>query len=133
MIDNNILFNNPIIPAGYYFAKIINIETEASDYIYPKILVKLELHQKYELKNHNIFYAILHPTSDSYYHYKNFFNTFLLGQDTDNLDEAVGQWGSVEICKSEFSDIKYSAVRFVYQPREVMIESGRIWKEDNRG
>ena len=132
MIDNNILFKNPIIPEGYYFAKILNIDTEPSNYIYPKILLKLQLHQKYELGSNNIFYSIIHPTDDSYYHYKNFFNSFMLRQETDKLEEAIGAWGSVEICNSEFNDTKYSTVKFVYNPREIMIQSFRIWKDDNR-
>ncbi len=133
MIDNNILFNNPIIKPGYYFAKIKTIESEPSSYIYPKILAKLQLHERYGLDCNNIFHAILHPTEDSYYHFKNFFNSFMLGQGTDNLDEAIGQWGSIEICNSEFNDLKYSSVRFIYQPREIMVESFKIWREERRG
>ena len=132
MIDNSIILKNPVIPAGYYFSKIRDIETEASNFVFPKILVKLELHKRYELGENNIFHAILHPTQDSYYYYKNFFNSFMLGQETDKLEEAIGVWGSVEMSNSEFNDTKYSTVKFVYNPREIMIESFRIWKEDNR-
>ena len=131
MIDNNILLNNPLIPPGYYFSKIKSIETEPSDFIFPKILIKLQLHKKYELEN-NIFHAILFPTENSYYHYKNFFNSFMLGQDTDNLEKAIGMWGSVKITNSEFQELEYSVVKFVYNPIEIMIESFKIWKEDNR-
>ena len=132
MIDNNIILKNPLIPEGYYFAKIIDIETEASNFIFPKLLVKLELHKQYELDENNIFHAILHPTEDSYYHYKNFFNSFMFRQETDKLEEAIGLWGSIEISHSTFQELKYSAVRFVYNPRDIMMESFRIWKDDNR-
>ena len=132
MIDNSIILKNPLIPEGYYFAKITDIEAEESTFIFPKLLVKLQLHKQYKLGENNIFHAILHPTSNSYYHYKNFFNSFMLGQETDKLEEAIGLWGSVELSNSTFQELEYSAVRFVYNPRDIMIESFRIWKEDNR-
>ena len=130
MIDNSLILKNPHISEGYYFSKIITIETEGLGSIFPKILVKLELHQDYELEN-NIFHSILHPTENSYFHYKNFYNTFLLGKSIDKIEEAIGQWGSIEICSSEFQDLKYSVVKFTYQPRTVMIESFKIWREEN--
>ena len=132
MIDNNIILRNPLIPEGYYFSKIKDIDTEASNFIFPKLLVKLELHKHYELGENNIFHAILHPTQDSYYHYKNFFNSFMFRQETDKLNEAIGLWGSVELSTSTFEKIEYSVVKFVYNPREIMIQSFRIWKDDNR-
>ena len=64
MIDNNIILTNPVIPAGYYFSKIKDIETETSNFIFPKILVNLGLHKQYELGENNIFHAILYPTQD---------------------------------------------------------------------
>jgi hypothetical protein len=56
----------------------------------------------------------------------------MLGQNTEKLEKAINQWGSVEITHSSFQELEYSAVKFVYQPREIMIASWRIWKDDNR-
>ena len=132
MIDNNIILKNPLIPSGYYFSKILSIETEGPGSVFPKLLVKLQLHKQYELGENDIFYSILHPTKNSYYHYKNFYNTFLLGKSIDKIEEAIGMWGSVKICNSEFQDLKYSVVKFTYQPRGIMIESFGIWRGENR-
>ncbi len=130
MIDNNILLNNPLIPEGYYFAKVIEIESEPSDYYFPKIMVKLQLHPMYGLSNDTCLRAILIPTEKSYYHYKNFFNTYMPGQDADDLTKAVGKWGSVEIYTSEFGDIEYSAARFCYQPLAIRLDAHRLTKEE---
>ena len=130
MIDNNILLNNPLIPEGYYFAKVIEIEAEPAEYYFPKLLVKLQLHPMYGLPKHTCFQAILFPTNKSYYHYKNFFNTYMPGQDADDLTKAVGNWGSVEIYNSEFGDIEYSAVRFCYQPLAIRLDAHRLTKEE---
>ena len=101
MIDNNnILLNNPLIPPGYYFSKIIDIETEPSDFIFPKILIKLQLHKKYELEN-NIFHSILFPTENSYYHYKNFFETVAAMQsffDVFGVLKPIFQYRNVNLC-----------------------------------
>ena len=130
MIDNNILLNNLLIPAGYYFAKVTDVESEPADYFFPKMLVKLQLHPMYGLPNDNYFQAILFPTDKSFYHYKNFFNTYMPGKDADDLTMAVGKWGSVEIYNSEFGDIEYSAVRFCYQPLAIRMDAWRLEKEE---
>ena len=130
MIDNNILLNNPLIPPRYYYAKVIDIESEPADHYFPKLLVTLQLHPMYGLPKDTCFRAILFPTKKSFYHYKNFINTYMLGPVTDGFEKAVGTWGSIEIYSSEFGDIEYSAVRFCYQPRWVMIEAWRIEKKE---
>ena len=85
MINNNTLLTNPPIPDGYYFSKVVDVESEASDYLFPKLLIKLTLHPMYATSDDNEVSAILHPTDRSYYHYKNFYNTFMLGEDTSDL------------------------------------------------
>ena len=130
MINNNILLNNPLIPEGYYYAKVIEVEAEPADHLYPKLLVTLQLHPMHGLSKETHFRAILFPTDKSFFHYKNFFNTFMPGKNTDDLDKAVGTWGSIQIYNSEFGEIEYSAVKFCYQPRWIMMESWRLTKEE---
>jgi len=126
MIDNNILLNNPLIPASYYYAKVIEVEAEPADHYFPKLLVTLKLHPIYGLPTETYFRAILFPTDKSFFHYKNFFNTFMLGVNTDNLAQAVGMWGPVEVYNSEFGDIEYSTVRFCYHPLAIRMEVWRL-------
>lgn len=130
MINNNILLNNPLIPEGYYFAKVIDVEAEHAEYLFPKLLIKLQLHPMYGLPKDTLFQAILFPTDKSFFYYKNFFNTFMPGVDTDNTEKAVGKWGSIEVYNSEFGDIEYSAVRFCYQPLTIRLETWRLEKEE---
>ena len=129
MIDNNILLKNPLIPPNYYYAKVIDVEAEPANHYFPKLLVTLELHPMYCLPPNTYFRAILHPTDRSFYHYKNFFITFMPGKNTDELNQAVGTWGSIKIYNTEFADTKYSAVRFCYQPLWVRFESYWITQE----
>ena len=130
MINHNILLNNPLVPAGYYYANVVEVEAEPSEYFFPKLLVTLQLHPMYGLPKDTFFQSILFPTDKAFFHYKNFFNTFMPGKDTDDLTKAVGMWGSVEIYNSEFGEIEYSAVKFCYQPRWIMMESWRLTKEE---
>ena len=131
MIDNNVLLKNPLIRPGYYYAKLLYIETEPSDYVFPKIIATLGLHQMYQLAPNNVLSAIIHPTQNSYCHYKNFRHTFFLGKNMDEMRTGIGHWGSVELSTSEFNDVKYSSVKFVYQPIPIMMESWRIGEEEN--
>jgi hypothetical protein len=130
MIDNNILLNNPLIPPNYYFAKVVDIEAEPADYFFPKLLIKLTLHPMYGIDENSVFSAIIYPGDKSYYHYKNFFNTYMLGEDTNDLEKSKGRWGSVKIYNADFGDVEYSAVRFCYQPLPVRMESWRIGKDE---
>ena len=130
MIDNNILFSNPLVLPGYYFAKVIDVEAEQANHYFPKLQVTLELHPMYGLPKGTYFRSIIHPSDKAYYHYKNFFITFMPGKDKNDLDQAIGKWGSVEVYSSEFADIEYSAVRFCYQPLWVRFESYWITQEE---
>ena len=131
MIDNNILLKNPVIRPGYYYAKLLYVETEPSDYQYPKIHATLGLHQMYQLAPNNVFSAIIHPSQNSLFHYKNFRNTFFPGKGIDDIRAGAGQWGSIEMYTSEFNDAEYSAVKFVFQPIPVRTECWRIWRQEN--
>ena len=133
MIEHSTLLSNPLVSPGYYFVKVISVEAESSQYLFPKLLIKLQLHPMYGVSEASLFSAIIYPASNSYYHYKNFFNTFMLGENTDDIDKAVGQWGSVCLYTSEFDEIEYSAVKFHYQPRPVMMESWRIGRDEREG
>lgn len=130
MIDNSIILTNPIVPEGYYFSKVISVESEASDYLFPKLLITVVLHPMYDISEDIKLSAILHPTEKSHYHYKNFFNAFLLGEDSSKLDKAVGRWGSIHIANSCFNGIKHSTVRFPYQPLKTRMISWRMGQDE---
>lgn len=131
MIDNKSVFDNPIIPMGYYYAQVLRIEAEPVDgFTFPKLHIQLRLHPGYGLPEGALFSAILFPSPKTYFHYKNFYNTFMLGQFTDALDKAIGHWGCVQIYPSIYAGVEYSAVRFVYQPMPIRMESWRLDREE---
>lgn len=131
MIDNKSVLNNPLIPSGYYYAQVLRIEAEpVPDSKFPKLHIQLRLHPSYGLSEGSLFSALLFPTAKTYFHYKNFYNTFMLGQFTDALDTAIGHWGSVQIYPSVLAGVEYSSVRFIYQPMPIRMESWRIEREE---
>ena len=127
MIDNSIIYKNPIVPNGYYYMKVVSVEDEEANYIFPKLLIRLTLHPNYIFPDDYVFSSILHPTQMSYFHYKNFFNTFMLGEYLDDFHKALGRWGSVRIEQAQYCETQYSAVKFVYQPLPVRMKN---WKLD---
>ena len=132
MIDNSIVLDNPLIPDGYYYAKLLTVETEPSDYVYPKILATLGLHQMYNLAPNNVLCAIIHPTANSHFHYKNFHNTFFMGKRIDELRSGINRWGSVKSYRTQFNGVEYSAVRFIYQPLPIMMDCWQLSKDESR-
>jgi len=131
MIDNKSVLNNPLIPSGYYYAKVLRIEAEpVADSKFSKLHIQLRLHPSYGLPEGTIFSALLFPSPKTYFHYKNFYNTYMLGQYTDEFDKAIGHWGCVQIYPSLLAGVEYSAVRFVYQPMPIRLESWRLDKEE---
>jgi hypothetical protein len=132
MIDNSIIQNNPLVPEGFYFAQVVSVESEPSEnFMFPKILIHLKLYHKYGLPDDCVFHAILYPTLKSFCYYKNFFNTYLLGDSTDDRQKAVGQWGSVRLSPASFNGNEYSTVHFVYQPLPIRMESWRLGRDSS--
>jgi len=130
MIQNNIVFNNPTVPQGYYFMKLVGIEAEPVGSHFPKLLITLEPLCSYELPKEALFRTILHPTPKSFFHYQNFFWTYFVGMPINDFEGAMGRWGCVEIYRSVFEDIEYSAVRFCYQPIRIRVQAARLMKDE---
>ena len=126
MIDNSIIYKNPIVEDGFYFMKVVSIIDEPANYLFPKLLIKLKPHSQYEMDENIEFASILHPTHASYWHYKNFFNCFMLGEVVFEFEKALEQWGSVKVEQSKFGETVYSAVKFVYQPIPVRMHSSNL-------
>lgn len=131
MIDNKSVLNNPLIPSGYYYAQVLKIEAEpVAGFTFPKLHIQFQLHPDYGLPEGTLFSSLLFPSPKTYFHYKNFYNTYMLGQFTDALDKAIGHWGCVQISPSLLAGVEYSAVRFVYQPMPIRMESWRLDREE---
>ena len=126
MISNSTIYQNPIVPDDYYFVKVVNIESETANYIFPKMMIRMVLHSGYKMDKNFEFASILHPTQASYWHYKNFFNTFMLEERLDDYEKAVGQWGSVKMEQKEYGGSVYSDVQFCYQPLDVRLKGWEI-------
>jgi len=129
MIDNSRIYQNPIVPNGFYYMKVVSVENEPAHYIFPKLLIVLTPHPKYGMEDSIEFASILHPTQASYWHYKNFFDCFMLGEIVFEFEKAVGQWGSVKLEQSTYGETVYSAVKFVHQPIPVRIHSSQVSSE----
>ena len=131
MINNSLIYNS-IISEGFYYAKVIELETEASDYIYPKLLIKLKIHKKHNLNDNIFLHSILYPTKKSKDHYKKFVDTFLTHKDKD-FRKAINRIGSIWVYHSEFNSTVFSAVKYVYQPRKIKIECLYLEQEEREG
>jgi len=126
MIYNGDIYSNPVVPDGFYFLKVVAIEEEPSDYVFPKLLITLAPHHTHGLPEKTFFKAIIHPTPGSYLRYKNFFNTFMLGIPVEHLDKAIGYWGSVRIDHATYGETVYSSIQFVHQPISVRITASTL-------
>jgi len=129
MINNSKIYQNPIVPNGFYYMQVISIQQEPATYLFPKLLITLKPHRQYGMEDRIEFASILHPTQASYWHYKHFFNCFMLGDPTEALDKAIGQWGSVKLEQSKYGETVYSAVKFVHQPLPVRMHSSQLSSE----
>jgi hypothetical protein len=128
MIDTGVIYRNPVVPDGFYYMKVVHKDTEPANYLFPKMLIRLVPLPDYEMPAGTTFHVILHPGAPSYWHYKNFYGTFMLGEYIDDLQEAIGQWGSVKVQQMEYNGTLLSSVKFIYQPLEVRRISWRISK-----
>jgi len=128
MISNDVIFYNPIITPGYYYAKIINLKTEESDFHFPKLLIYLKLHPDYNLAN-IILASIIHPTINSEIHFENFWKTYgVLGD--GSYSDCRERYGSIQVYNAEYNGSEYSAVKYVYQPIPIRMKACRLTREE---
>ena len=93
-------------------------------------MIRLVLHPNYKMDKDYVFSSIIHPSQNAYWHYKNFYNTFMLGQNVYDLDKAIGVWGSVRLDTCTYGETVYSAVKFVYEPLAVRLKALEIGAEE---
>ena len=119
MIDNSILYSNPIITPGFYIAQITDIEAENGPYKFPKVLVTLKIRQGNKSAVNKVLTSIIHSTEKSAGLFKKFCETFLQRDDKINgkveIKRAIGRYGSIGVYTSEYQEHTFSAVTYVEQ------------------
>jgi hypothetical protein len=115
MLDTCSIFRNPKIPQGYYYVKVIDLQTAPmKGYNQPIVLVKLKLYPNDNIDKDVVMSAVIYPTEKAKYHYLNFLNTFLRNDEKD-LDIVMNRWGCVKIYDAVYEHIEYSAVHWIFQ------------------
>lgn len=82
MIDTSAIYRNPVVPDGFYYMKVVHIDTESAQYIFPKMQIRLVPPPDYGMPEETVFSVIIHPGEPSFWLYRNFCNTFILGCQT---------------------------------------------------
>jgi len=124
-IDNSVIYSNELVRPSFYCAKVCKLEEEASDYLFPKLLIYLQIHPNHEI-GEIILTSIIHPTENSQPVFDSFKFTFLKNDD-EEISEAVGRWGVVQIYNGEYGSSEYSVVRFVEQTGEYRRMVEELW------
>ena len=118
MINNNCIYSNKKIPSNFYYARLRRVETEKSNYEFPKVMAEIEILPQQGVRKGTVLYALIYPSAKAAKHFINFKNTFPVWDNKINAPK-TGQIGSVWIYDSEYDGTRYSAVKFVYQSEKV--------------
>ena len=130
MADLSAIYRNPRIPPGYYFAKAIEVNTEnIAGYERPLVFVRVQIHPDHKLGDHVVLTNIIHPTEASRFYFINFVNTFI-GFETHDLSLSLNRWGSIEVYDAKYQKTMYSAVKWIYQTREVRSKIADIYRRE---
>jgi hypothetical protein len=130
MIDRSSIYFNPVIDQGYYYMKVIDIQTEPyPDCVMPLIQVRLQPHPEEGFAKDCTFSAIVYPTSQARYHMMNFLSTFLKNEETD-VEKVLHRWGCVQIYTAQYGKSKYSAIHWIYQTSITQRNIERIYEEE---
>ena len=130
MIDLSSIYRNSRIPAGYYFVKVSDIDTEELKLSRPRIEVTLKVGPMHE-EGGTILHSIIHATDAAIYYFKNFVDTFWIR--SNRYHEAIGRWGCIEVLNAKHGKTKYSAVKYVYQPQPIRMRTYEIAQEEANG
>ena len=131
MIDLSSIYRNPRLPQGYYFTKVIDIDTEEVGLDRLRIEVTLRVGSIHDQQAGTRLSSIIHPTGRAVYYFKNFISTFLVRG--NRYFEAVNRWGCIEVYDAQHGKTRYSAVKYVYQPHSVRLRTHEIEEAEKEG
>ena len=134
MISPCSIYLNTRITPGYYYAKVVQIETEDIDGASrPRIGVVLKLGSGYP--NHGAgkeLASIIYETDKAVFYHENFCNAYFIKGDRD-YQMALNRWACVEVFDAEYKEAKYSAVKYIYQRRSARINAVKIEQSEREG
>jgi hypothetical protein len=131
MLDISSIYHNPQISPGYYYAKVIDLQTEPmAGYMMPKVLVRLRLHSDHELGDNVILAAVVYPTPNAKFIYMNFLNTFLENHEVE-INKIQNRWGCIKVYPAKYGTTEYSAVQWIYQLPPAKRQIAKIVAEEN--
>ena len=129
MILNKTIYTNPVIPPQIYCVKLLNLKQEPSTFTFPKLLLYFQIHEDHDLDN-IILTSIIHPTPDAEPVYNMFVHTFLKSPD-EELDNAKGRYGAVQVYNKKYEGTTYSMVKYIEQTNTLKSQMsnvlGEIW------
>jgi hypothetical protein len=130
MIDRSSIYRNPVIDDGYYYMKVIEVQTEPyPNCVMPLIQVRLQPHPEDDFAKDCTFSAIVYPTEKARFHMMNFLNTFLKNDEAD-IGKVLHRWGCVQIYTAKYGKTQYSAVHWVFQTSITKQNIDRIYEEE---
>ena len=131
MLDIRSIYYNPQIPTGFYYVKVIDVQTEPMEgYVMPKVLVRLRLHPNHGLGDNVVLSAIIYPTPIAKLFYMNFLNTFLQNHETE-IDKILNRWGCIKVYKAKYGESEYSAVQWIFQLPAVKQQIAKIIADES--
>lgn len=134
MIDKSTIYENPVIPQGFYFAKLIDLELEEVGAERPLIWAKLRIGPFYDNgAAGSILTAIIHPTEKADKYYLGFRQNFNLSEEPPNYTKALSRWGCIWAYATTYKNTTYAAVRFCYQPIDIRLKAVEIRELDEEG
>ena len=132
-INKGYMFWNPVIPDGFYYVKLINIELEDVDgSSRPLIHARLKIVPRYcdEINGLELS-SIIHATEHANGLWDAFCNTFMIAN--CDYDEAVGRFGSVIVQEKTYGSTKFGQVSYCRQPHMVRSMCLSMQDEDEHG
>jgi len=128
------LFSNPLLPQeGIFYVQLIEVETVPSlGSPQPIIAARVRIHPDHGVGDNIVLGSIIYRNDKSKYLRTNFLNTFLSPSE-NNLQLAIGRWGSVRVYPTQFNKTKYSDIEWIYQPIDIQLACHAMNKEQKKG
>jgi hypothetical protein len=132
-INKGYMFWNPVIPDGFYYVKLLNIELEEIEgYSRPLIHARLKIVPRYSDEINGLeLSSIIHTTENSNGLWEAFCNTFMITN--CDYDGAVGRFGSVIVQEKKYESTKFGQVSYCRQPHMVRSMCLSMQEEDEHG
>ena len=128
------IYSNPVIPAGLYFCKLLDLHLDTSDrpFLWSNFVTGPAYGEHSDIKLASIIYRTPKSEEELITKFKAMFR-ISAADDLESYLGALGRWGCVSISVHDYHSTQFSCLSFVRQNAQMQFTSSSLEKREQMG